>query len=150
MMFALPTEEAPRFSDKVFAPLDAERFSKHQCLGQFATGQLENSPQGLPGNIHRFGGHFLIEALVIDQANRFVFIDRQPDLLQILGSDAGGLEKLARRLRLDLSFSGGSCHRSLLVSSKAYPNNHGNVRVGIKQGTATWFVCGVFRSRTGL
>ncbi len=88
--FALP--QGSRFSvaaspDSIFSALP---WIRH--IGNLAMRRLENPAEGLAGNVHCARCFFLIEPLVIRQADRLEFVERQEDFVEVEGGMPRGLK----------------------------------------------------------
>jgi hypothetical protein len=67
------------FGHHNIAPLDLDIFLINQGVGDFPVGAQNNVAEGLPGNVHTFGGLFLVQSLLIGQPDSFEFVQCQDD-----------------------------------------------------------------------
>ncbi len=66
-------------AEPVFATLDPERTSVHQCVCQFSAGGIINLLGCSPSDLHPLATLFLGQAFFVDQPDRLIFIHGQDD-----------------------------------------------------------------------
>ena len=79
---ALPAFDFHGIFDFRLSAFDFEGFAVSQHIRDFFMGRIDDSAEGLPGNVHFERRLLLVQLLEIGQLDRLIFVQRQNDLFQ--------------------------------------------------------------------
>ncbi len=119
---AAPTRHT--VAQTVFASLNPKHFSIHQRIRQFFPGGIIDALNRRAGNVHVFRASFLRVFFRIDQADRFIFIDRHlHNAVIILGCIQRAVSIVFRKAANTSPFkrSGHFIHLVLSAEAARYP-----------------------------
>jgi hypothetical protein len=118
----LPFDTGPPAFMIDIAALDTDGLALHKGLGNLPSGRLYDTPEGLAGDLHLFGGIHLVKAEKVCKPHGFNLIDGEHDVLEpgwryAFRQEAGHFRK---------AFDGTAVHRSA-DTMVFHRNTSGNV-----------------------
>jgi hypothetical protein len=117
-MIAVAASKSPHLGHDEIPSFNSQSLSLYQGFGHLPARGLDDPAEGRPRDVHPFRRLFLIHPLLIREAQRFEFVDRQHDLFELGERDASRLEIGGVRVLSDAAAKGRSGHVQALSKTR--------------------------------